>query len=94
MALDAPSEGLKIEISENAIQVEGKPIALENLNSTLETERKRQVLISQSNSDVQVNSKILIIADQHIPYGKLKQVLASAASNGFTDFKLVAVNKQ
>lgn len=65
-----------------------------SLNTALETERKRQELISQSNPNVKVDSKILVIADQRVPYITLKSVLATAALSGFTDFKLVVVNKE
>lgn len=65
-----------------------------SLNTALETERKRQELISQSNPNVKLDSKILVIADQRVPYITLKSVLATAAVTGFTDFKLVVVNKE
>jgi biopolymer transport protein ExbD len=109
--LDAPVEALKVEISENSIQVESKSITTlqdfrfdpQDINAdltsksvriALEKERKRQELIAQSNPNVKIDSKILIIADQRVPYTTIKSVLASSAVNGFTDFKLVAVNKQ
>jgi biopolymer transport protein ExbD len=38
--------------------------------------------------------KILVLADQGTPYGTLRRVLASAASSGFEDFKLVVVQNQ
>ncbi|MBI2711623.1 MAG: biopolymer transporter ExbD [Bdellovibrio sp.] len=63
------------------------------INESLQLERKRQELISQANSSVKPDSKILIIADQKTPYSTLKTVLASAAINGFTDYKLVVVTK-
>lgn len=64
------------------------------LDLALFTERKRQELISQSNSDVANDSNILIVADQRTPYATIKSVLASAAIHGFTDFKLVVVKKE
>ena len=64
------------------------------LNESLETERKRQQLIAQANPSVKADSKVLIIADQKTPYSTLKTVLASAAVNGFTDYKLVVVSKE
>lgn len=110
-ALATPTEALKIEVSENAVQIENKPIVKlssfrfesdelqsnltsKKLNAALETEKQRQKLISQANSSVAVDSKILIVADQRVPYETLKSVLASAAVSGFTDYKLVAVKKE
>ena len=64
------------------------------LAEALATERKRQVLIAQSNYDVKVDPKIVIIADQRVPYMTIKSVLASAAINGYTDFKLAVVQEK
>ena len=36
-------------------------------------------------------SPIIVIADQRAPYSTVKSVLASAALNGYTDFKLAVV---
>ena len=60
-----------------------------SLAAALERERKRQLMIASKNSDVKIDAKVLIIADQHAPYSTIKAVLASAALNGYTDFKLV-----
>lgn len=108
---EAPQiEALKIEVSNNAVLVESKPIEelnqfqfpaedlLQNhssktLSHSLEIERKRQQLIAEANPNVKPDSKILIIADQKTPYSTLKTVLASAALNGYTDYKLVVVTK-
>jgi biopolymer transport protein ExbD len=76
----------------------GKGDLLENgsstsLNKVLEGERKRQEMISKANTDVKADAKILVIADQKTPYSTIKSVLASAAINGYTDFKLAVVRK-
>lgn len=62
-----------------------------SLSGALEKERKRQLLIAGKNEDVKVDSKILIISDKKVPYSTLKAILASAAVNGYTDFKLAVV---
>jgi biopolymer transport protein ExbD len=104
-------DSLKVEITQNGVQIESKPVAVlknfkftpeeilanlssQSLNRALEKERKRQELISQANIDVKMDSKILIIADKKVPYITVKSVLASAALNGFTDYKLVVVQKE
>lgn len=63
------------------------------LAAKLDLARKRQLLIAKANTDVKVDSKVIIVADQHTPYSTLKRVLASAAVQGFTDYKLAVVNK-
>ena len=61
------------------------------LHAALKRERDRQLLIAKQNTDVKIDAKILVIADQKAPYGAIKTVLASAALNGYTDFKLAVV---
>ncbi len=105
---EASIEALKVEITEGSILVEGASVATLNgfalsdagasgvsqgLSAALEKERKRQLLIAQSNSDVKVDPKIIVVADQRAPYATIKGVLASAALHGYTDFKL-AVAKE
>lgn len=111
VAFQAPPavEALKVEISENAIQIEGTPVSnlkafaldpadlqgngtSKKLLETFERERKRQLLIAQANSDVKIDPKIIVVADQKVPYSTLKTVLASAAVHGYTDFKLAVVS--
>lgn len=61
------------------------------LGQAISRQREKQLLIAKSNTDVKVDSKILILADQRAPYSTIKTVLASAAVNGYTDFKLAVV---
>jgi biopolymer transport protein ExbD len=61
------------------------------LSKVLERERQRQLMIAKANSDVKVDPKILVVSDQRVPYSTVKSVLASAALNGYTDFKLAVV---
>lgn len=74
--------------SKDDIQAQGSSISL---LKTLEKSRERQLLIAKANSDVKVDPKILIVADQRVPYVTMKAVLASAATHGYTDFKLAVV---
>jgi biopolymer transport protein ExbD len=61
------------------------------LSAALEKQRQKQILIAKSNSSVKVDPKIVVLADKRVPYGTLKTVLASAAVQGYTDFKLAVV---
>lgn len=67
--------------------------ASDTLSKALDHERQKGILIAKVNQDVKVDGRIVIIADQRVPYVTLKSVLASAALNGYTDFKLAVVNK-
>lgn len=108
VASEASIEALKVEISSNAVLIEGNPVSsLQNfkfdakdlqangssdtVSRALERERQRQLLIAKSNSDVRVDPRIIVIADQRAPYATIKNVLASAALQGYTDFKLAVI---
>jgi len=109
-ASDGFIEALKVEITENAVMMEGKPIVplktfgfeasdkladgtSQQLNKALNIVRKRQEIIAKANSDVKLDSKVIIVADQRAPYLTIKTVLASAAVNGYTDYKLAVVRR-
>ena len=68
--------------------------ASKSLSAALEKERRRQLLIAKNNSDVKVDSRIVVLADQKVPYSTLKAVLASAAVHGYTDFKLAVIREE
>jgi biopolymer transport protein ExbD len=62
------------------------------LVEALEKERQRELLIAKSNPEVKVDPRIVVVADQRVPYSTIKTVLASAAIEGYTDFKLAVVD--
>jgi biopolymer transport protein ExbD len=61
------------------------------LQDVMAKHRARQLAIAKGNSDVKVDPRIIVISDQRAPYESIKTVLASAALNGYTDFKLAVV---
>ncbi|MGZ3688894.1 MAG: ExbD/TolR family protein [Bdellovibrionota bacterium] len=100
---DPVTENLKVEISENAVTMDDRPITQltkfrldptdiesdgtpRSLNAALIKERGKDTL--------QKNPRLLILADQAMPYSTLKAVLASASNSGFADFKLLVVEDQ
>lgn len=68
--------------------------SVQSVVKALEMQRKKQLLIAQANTDVKVDSRIIVMADQRTPYSTIKAVLASAAVNGYTDFKLAVVRAE
>lgn len=70
--------------------IEGSGVS-KTLSKALEKQRKKQLMIAKTNTDVKVDSKVVVIADQRVPYTTIKSVLASAAVQGYTDFKLAVV---
>lgn len=65
-----------------------------SLSRAIERERQRELLIARANSDVKVDARVIVVADQRAPYSTIKRVLASAALGGYTDFKLAVINKE
>ncbi|MEK6705690.1 MAG: biopolymer transporter ExbD [Bdellovibrionota bacterium] len=103
---DASVEGLKITISKTSVQMEGDHIAeLDNflftkpalqpggpsnpLAKAFGQVRKRQ--LANTKPTATGESRIIIIADKRAPFSTIKTVMASAAMNGYTDFKLATV---
>lgn len=68
-------------------------LSSKSLGEVLKKHRQKQIAISKVNTDVKVDARILIIADQKTPYTTVKSVLASAAVQGFTDFKLAVLKE-
>jgi len=64
------------------------------LNDVLDKARQRQDLIAKSNTDVNIDAKLLVVADQKVPYITLKRVLSTAALHGFNEPKLVVTLKE
>ncbi len=93
-------EALKIEVSRQGVSVEGRPVtglqtfSVSDLEKAIGVEHRRQEAIARANPSVKTDGKIVIVADQRIPYGTLKKILGAAARNGFTDFRLAVVQKE
>ncbi len=66
----------------------------QTLTAIFEKLRARQLSIAKNNTDVKIDSKMIVIADKNTPYSTLKTVLASGATHGYTDFKLAVVSNK
>jgi biopolymer transport protein ExbD len=64
------------------------------LSKVMESQRRRQISLAKADTGVKIDPKIMIIADQRVPYKTIKTVLASAALSGYTDFKLAVIRKE
>ena len=63
-----------------------------SLVDVLKTSRARQIEIAKLNPDLKLDARVIVLADEKTPYSTIKAVLAAAAVQGFTDFKLAVVN--
>lgn len=64
-----------------------------SLAGAVRESRERQIALAGANTDVKLDSRIIVIADEKVPYSTVKAVLATAAVAGYTDFKLAVVKK-
>ena len=101
---DKPVEALKLEVSETAVLIEGKPassisgftfatrdVGQDGTSRSLVSALQKER--AQSNDPkVKVDKRVIVIADERAPYSTIKTVLVSAAVEGYTDVKL-AVNR-
>ena len=93
---DTAESRLKVEISENSVQVEGDTVAaLENFEVTqkaTDLNGLAQALAEKRNGLTEASQgKILLISDSRTPYSTLERVLKTAAQQGFGDLKLAVV---
>jgi biopolymer transport protein ExbD len=98
---DKGEEGIKIEVSETAIKVEGRSIASlksfrfepSDLNQDLENSSSSKSLSNffyrKSFNDGE--RRIWVLAHKKTPYKTIQTVLASAAIYGFVDIKLAVI---
>jgi len=67
--------------------------ASRTLAQAFDKERQRQVLLGKTNDEVKPDARLVVVADRKVPYATIKAVLASAATHGYTDFKLAVFDK-
>ncbi len=99
-------ETLKLEIFSEGISIDQKPIVpLRHFAfdpkevpppGTGRSESLYRVLVEQRKHlpEPNLDSNLLLFADQNVPYSTLQSVLASAASAGFVDLQLVVVKEE
>lgn len=97
-------ETLKIEIAQDLIVIDQKPVTkLSNFEFTNGDANEDGTSLSISKilneqrllkPDPNVDSTLLVMADQRAPYSTIKRVVASAAQAGFVDLQLVVVEEE
>ena len=98
-----PKESLKIEVGPDAILVDQKlAVKLKNFEfpeseaisagspTIADLMQKQRQLRPEPN----LESSIVVMADQRAPYSTIKRVIASVAGAGFVDLQLVVVDPQ
>lgn len=100
---------LQVEVSKDGILVEkefvtalteykldGKTMKdgmIPGLVERLTKERERQKLIAQNNDTVKIDTRAIIMSDQHVPFATMKPVLRSLASQGYSEIKFAVVKE-
>jgi biopolymer transport protein ExbD len=65
-----------------------KPLA-----DRLSKERQKQDLISKANDSVKSDARVIILADQKVPFSTIKVVLKTLAQNGYSEVKFGVVKE-
>jgi biopolymer transport protein ExbD len=71
----------------------GKDGFITALTERLTKERERQKLINQANDDVKIDTRVIVMSDQHVPFATMKPVLRSLASQGYSEIKFAVVKE-
>lgn len=93
-----PVDGLKVEVGETWIRVEGRKVAdisgysFEKKDIAGTGASKILSTVLKTQRETQPETRVIVLADQRAPYATIKTVIASAAVSGYTDFKLAVVN--
>ncbi len=95
-ALTEPA--LTIEFSKTGILIEKDFISgydgfEKPLNERLAKEREKQKLISQANDSVKSDARVIVLADQKVPFSTIKLALRTLAQNGYSEVKFGAVKE-
>jgi len=102
-----PETALQIEITKLDLLVEKeKIIALADLHKGMKNdelvpslterlmkERERQKLIAQANDSVKIDNKVIVLADQNVPYSTIKPILKTLAAQGYSEVKFAAIKE-
>jgi biopolymer transport protein ExbD len=100
---DTLKDNLKVEVSENSVRVDQKKVfSLNHFQlATSEKESKfiqplYQELMSQRKKMPTPNtsSKLMILADEQVPFDTLKPILNTISRTGFVDLQLVVIAKE
>jgi biopolymer transport protein ExbD len=62
------------------------------LNERLSKERERQKIINQANDSVKIDSRVIVMADEAVPYATIKPILKTLSANGYSEIKFAVVN--
>lgn len=96
--VSGPAEGVKLEIAEGAVRVNGAQVAaikdFEFSSGDLSAVGASKTLAAALDTEIRERpgSQVIVLADRRAPYVTIKAALASAAVSGYTDFKLAVVN--
>jgi biopolymer transport protein ExbD len=99
-----PKESLKIEIGKDTVVIDEKPalqlnnfqFAAEEMSSGETSPTITRILNDERKKtpDPNVDSALVVMADEGTPYATIKRVVASAAGAGFVDLQLLVVQTQ
>lgn len=105
----AAKPGTRVEIAATGISVEGEFVtkleanrvpaaeskdARARLDIAFKKIRERQKWLLEQGADMEANTKMLLVADRHIPYDTLEMVWEAAGAQGFSEVQLLTAVKE
>ncbi len=105
-AADVGKDGLRVEVTESSVNVGGTAATAlrsyrfhsDDLNRDLEqggTSKALSAVMQKLSHDSAFKDKdVWVVADSRAPYRTIQTVLASAAVNGFSNFKLAVIKAE
>jgi biopolymer transport protein ExbD len=104
-----PEPALQLEITKDGLMVEKEfvqkldnyrmPASLPEsgmitgLADRLTKERDRQKIIAQANDSVKIDTRVIVLSDEKVPFGTMKPILRTLSANGYSDIKFAVVKE-
>jgi biopolymer transport protein ExbD len=103
-AAGVPKDSLKIEVGQDTVTIDEKPaVTLHNFEFGAEEQGSGEASPTiirilnderKKTPDPNMDSALVVMADEGTPYSTIKRVVASAAGAGFVDLQLMVVQAQ
>jgi biopolymer transport protein ExbD len=98
LQVEVSKEGILIEkdflVKAEDIQKSIRDGIIPALNEKLQRERDRQKIIAASNDTVKIDTRVILLSDETIPFSTMKVVLRTLSMQGYSDVKFAVVKNE
>jgi biopolymer transport protein ExbD len=71
----------------------GQDGMITGLTDRLTKERDRQKIIAQANDSVKIDTRVIVVSDEKVPFATMKPILRTLSANGYSDIKFAVVKE-